>query len=427
MANQQVESYSRWLNMHNKTPSVTNLCDWLKKEVAIKMEAAEMAHGLEQKPLGDSPFKRGNGSRSRTFFTEVGKKSSQQRPPCLFCGQNSHLIWYCKKYEALAVDERWKTAKEKALCFRCLSKDHHGKDCRRTGRCGIDGCSLSHHHLLHDPERQKRNAALRVPPNVSDPTCKRATGPKSSDAPREGGNPAKGSDHPREGARANVTTTMNTKSSVEAYSLRTVPVWIKANGQKIKVNVVLDDTSNETFMNEELAGALGLSTAWKNVQVHVLNSSVETFKSMPLQVEVESADGRLSKTVNVQTCPKEVMGNYRVVDWSKFQNDWPHQSQCSFPTPVKDGLVDVLIGVDQPEMHFSIVDFQGDDGGPVARLGPLGWTCIGPPKKTARSVPRSPSVRSRLSRRTVDEAGEHSCCDLDRTLKGFWEVEDFGI
>ena len=76
------------------------------------------------------------------------------------------------------------------------------------------------------------------------------------------------------------------------------------------MNAVLDDASNETFMNEELAGALGLSTAWKNVQVHVLNSSVETFKSMPLEVEVESADGQFSKTVNVQTCPKEVMDNY---------------------------------------------------------------------------------------------------------------------
>ena len=87
----------------------------------------------------------------------------------------------------------------------------------------------------------------------------------------------------------------------------------------------------------------------------------------------------------------------------------------------------MYIGVDQPEMHFSIVDLQGDDGGPVPRLGPLGWTCIGPPKKTAGSVPRSHSVRSLLSRRTVDDAGEHSCCDLDCTLKGFWEVEDFGI
>ena len=59
LSSQQVERYSRWLNMHSQTPSVTNLSDWLKKEVAIKMEAAEMAHGLEQKPLGDPQFKRG--------------------------------------------------------------------------------------------------------------------------------------------------------------------------------------------------------------------------------------------------------------------------------------------------------------------------------------------------------------------------------
>ncbi|CAB3989002.1 Hypothetical predicted protein, partial [Paramuricea clavata] len=138
LSGQQVESYSRWLNVHSKTPSVTDLCEWLKKEVAIKMEAVEMAHGLEQKPLSDPPFKKGNGSRSRTFLTEADRYG-QQRPPCQFCGQSNHPIWYCKGYGALVVEERWKTAKEKKLCFRCLSKDHHGKDCRRTGRCGING------------------------------------------------------------------------------------------------------------------------------------------------------------------------------------------------------------------------------------------------------------------------------------------------
>ena len=92
LSSQQVESYSRWLNMHSKTPSVANLSDWLKKEGNIKMETAEMAHGLEQKALGDPQFKRGNGSRPRAFFTEVDMKSNQQRPPCQFCGQDSHPI-----------------------------------------------------------------------------------------------------------------------------------------------------------------------------------------------------------------------------------------------------------------------------------------------------------------------------------------------
>ena len=128
----QVESYRRWLNVHNKTPSVTNLYEWLKKEVAIKMEAVEMAHWLEH-----------------------------------WAGARSMPHWSWKN--------DGKSAKEKKLCFRCLSKDHHGKDCRRTGRCGINGCSSSHHHLLHDPERQKGNTASGAPSKGSNPPREGAT------------------------------------------------------------------------------------------------------------------------------------------------------------------------------------------------------------------------------------------------------------
>jgi hypothetical protein len=55
----------------------------------------------------------------------------------------------------------------------------------------------------------------------------------------------------------------------EATSLRTVPVWVKANGKKVKVTAVLDDASNESFMNEEVADLLGLRTTWQTVQVRV--------------------------------------------------------------------------------------------------------------------------------------------------------------
>ncbi|CAB3978189.1 Hypothetical predicted protein [Paramuricea clavata] len=74
------------------------------------------------------------------------------------------------------------------------------------------------------------------------------------------------------------------------HSLRTIPAWIKANGKRIKVNAVFDDASNETFLNEEVARFLGLSGKWQDVQVHMLNDAVETFKSIPLKVEIESTD-----------------------------------------------------------------------------------------------------------------------------------------
>lgn len=34
-------------------------------------------------------------------------------------------------------------------------------------------------------------------------------------------------------------------------------VWLKGNGRKVKVNVLLDDGSNEIFFNEEIVGVFG--------------------------------------------------------------------------------------------------------------------------------------------------------------------------
>ncbi len=76
------------------------------------------------------------------------------------------------------------------------------------------------------------------------------------------------------------------------------------------MNVVPDDASNESFMNEEVAGLLGMRTTWQTVEVQVLNDSVETFRSMLLEIEIESDNRQFTKTVKVQTCPRAVTGSY---------------------------------------------------------------------------------------------------------------------
>ena len=103
---------------------------------------------------------------------------------------------------------------------------------------------------------------------------------------------------------------------------------VKANGRKVKINAILDDASNETFLNEEVAGVLGLQEPFQKVQVHVLNDTVETFQSMPLKIEIESVDERFSKEISIKTCPQKVTDNYRVVNWSEYQ-------QMASPDPVQ--------------------------------------------------------------------------------------------
>ena len=119
-------------------------------------------------------------------------------------------------------------------------------------------------------------------------------------------------------------TTLASAQNQENVSLRTVPVWLSANGRKIKVNALLDDASSVSYVNEELAGALGLSATYEQVVVNVLKESVETFDSMPVNMTLESCDGNVRLPFKALTCPRRVTGSYKAVDWSMFQDRWPN-------------------------------------------------------------------------------------------------------
>jgi len=169
-----------------------------------------------------------------------------------------------------------------------------------------------------------------------------------------------------------------------------------------------------------------MQETFQKVQFHVLNDTVESFQSMPLKIEIESVDGQFSKEISVKTFPQKVIGNYRVVNWTEHQNKWPHLTQCIFAKTANNGLVDLLVGIDNAELHNSHVDLQGKRGGPIARLGPLGWSCIGAPDGNEAARTRSHVIRALFTREPVWNDGRASCCDVDNSLKRFWEIEKSG-
>ena len=407
----QLEAYTRWMNEHKNERSVLSLRDWLKEEVSVRVEAIEMAHGLDKEDDDKNsrkpyPPKFGGEKTPSSFFTDSGQevnsgkdRNPTPKPPCTFCKGLHHGIWGCRQFERKSVEERWTFAKENQLCFRCLSKDHRGKDCQRSQQCKVNGCRLNHHRLLH-----------RQPPSLPPPET-----PVSHKASGEGAT---------QGGKVAMTTQHNTRLG-EQCSLRTVPVWLKCNGKKVKVNAILDDASNETFLNENVAQLLGIQEKMETVQVHVLNNSIETFQSMPAKVEIESVNGEFGKVIEVRTCPHQVTGAYKVEDWNETKRSWPHLVPCDFPKPAHNGLVDLLIGVDNVDLHYSKVDVHGPPGGPIARLGPLGWTCVGP---TGRSSEKRSHliIHSFLTRETCKEKPNVSCCEVNDTLRKFWEIEEYG-
>ena len=176
------------------------------------------------------------------------------------------------------------------------------------------------------------------------------------------------------------------------------------------MNALLDDGSNETFINEEVAGVLGLKERYHSVTVNVLNNEVETFQD----VTIDSLDGEFSKDIKVKTCPKGVTGNYRVENWKQSKDRWSHLKDCDFAEPAKEGFVDLLIGVDNAALHYSRADVRGEEGDPVARLEPLGWTCIGSPEGKQWSGARAHISRTLFTRDPKASVSD-VCSDVDRT------------
>lgn len=221
-----------------------------------------MAHGIEAEPVGGAADGGKHGDRgrgSRSFFGENGNFGKEtpflrSKPPCAYCKGN-HGVWSCRRFQNLGVKERWNIVKEKRLFFRCLASDHEGRACTKTRPCNINGCTRNHHYLLHGFAQDNTKDGRVVTPWEGAPT------------------------HTH-------TSTSKQETATEALSLLTVPVWLKANDCKVKVNAILEDGSNETFLNEEVAGVLGLKERYQTVTVNVLNNEVETFQSMPLDVTI---------------------------------------------------------------------------------------------------------------------------------------------
>ena len=186
------------------------------------------------------------------------------KPPCSLYQSFDHGVRFCREFYDRGMDDCWKIAKEKKLCFHCLASDHRGKDCTQARTYEINVSSRNHHRLLRGSEVLSETGPITVLPHADD---------------------GKRPDFPREGALAMTLTSCNTETPTQSYSLQIFPVWMKTNGRKIKINAMLDDASNKTFQNEAVAEILGLQEPFGKVQVYVLSDSVETFKSMPIKLK----------------------------------------------------------------------------------------------------------------------------------------------
>lgn len=251
--------------------------------------------------------------------------------------------------------------------------------------CCVSGCKEIHHRLLHrdrylvfGSKRQSNTGKL----NEQNIGKNRLT--LNSDINSKNNSDSKDETRlklPMEGDQIKDrvhTATLHASNEAEKSDfcvLRTVPVILKNGKRSLRVNALLDDASTKTYINTDVASELGLSGQLENVSVNVLNGQIKTFETMPVEFELQGVNGRVSEKITAFTAER-VTGNMEVIQWNKFSYKWQHLKALDFPNPGTRPIVDLLIGIDYPDFHYSYHDIKGGPGEPIARLTPLGWTCI---------------------------------------------------
>ena len=380
--------YNRWRYERGKTDGVEVLLEWTNLEAEFLMSA----HETSERTVGETTVgtKLRDKSKPRSYF---GTENSDETCPC--CAER-HKIWSCQKFRDMPVDKRWQEAKALRLCYRCLGSGHRGDSCTKSRACKVEGCSRKHHHLLHGngPGQTFRgkttgNVNLHGAQTV-------ATEGEQSQSCMYGATPV----HNPQGT---------------SISLRTVPVLLCKGHRRIRVNAVLDDGSTRSYVNEDVACALGISAAPQNIAVSVLNGQLGKFESQLVDFELESVSGNTKLPVTAWTM-KRVTGNLQVADWRREARRWEHLKGIRFPRAAEPRHVDLLLGLDCAEVHTSLRDVPGDAGDPVARLTPLGWTCVGP-------LPENNDERKWTSFAMCYLADTQFGPSLEKLLRRFWELE----
>ena len=391
MPESMVTNYHRYIFDKSQEESVQTLREWVNRETEFRTQAYEAVRGV----------KNADSKRGRTMFAEQENRSTSQFDNnCCVCGGN-HGVWRCENFKQKTLHQRWDLAKEKKLCFRCLSDNHRGIDCPRSRPCGINKCTKSHNRLLHQTTHKTQESKNKSK------ECENA-------APEETDTQLKLTEH-------SLTTTLTSeRSDIHSYlALRTVPVILKNGNKELVVNALLDDASTRTYVNSDVVAELGVQGISETISVSVLNGRTETFPTTTVELNLLSVDGSININMSALTTNR-VTGNMRAVNWNSHKQKWPHLGGIQFPKLGRRPTIDLLIGIDHLELHSSQGEVRGQPGEPVARRTPLGWTCIGNFSDSLDTLHTNFAHTYFVNDRC------NGVEDINKTLQQFWDIEAMG-
>ncbi|XP_058445110.1 uncharacterized protein LOC131426420 [Malaya genurostris] len=293
---------------------------------------------------------------------------------CAHCSKAGHRVRECSSFKSLSVDDRWRRVRALGLCQNCLFS-HGRRACRGRKICDIDGCQFRHHTLLHS-----RNGPPRAP------------------------------------ASSTIVAENHThRLSISSTLFRIIPVTVHCKNVSINTFAFLDEGSDLTLVENELAELLNLRGDPQPLCLRWTgNTSRVEKQSQRVSLEIAGVgQDKRQKLVNARTVEnlglpcqsfqiEEAAIKYahlKGIPVSSYQNARPR----------------ILIGIDNLRLSVPLKVREGDGTGPIAAKTRLGWCVYGP--------------RGSVIKESYNFHVRKCGCDdeLHDTVKQFFEVEAAGV
>ena len=406
-----------WARYSECKPVVTLriLADWLHKlsKTINRITSPDFpTSSSEQKSFNSNKNDRkGDNSRNentRSGYVYVHEQdktvlNAEKSSECRCCGKQCKSLENCVKFKSLDVDQRWKLLLSNKLCRKCLQ--FHRRNCHTSKECGVNGCEIKHHSLLHNDQRHSKDDSTK-----SNATPNRDT--KYTDPNKK--NPEKVINSGRN----------NTHHLDNGELFRVVPVELYVNDRKVSTYAYLDEGSSFTLMERNVADKLGISGTPETICLLWTNNVHRQEESEVVNLKIAGVTSESSKRPSV----KYELENFHVVqDLNLPEQSLPldtfrqrYEHLRNIPIVGYENITPtLLIGIKHARLAVPLETVEGKGNDPIATRSRLGWSVYGP-----------------LSNTSIDYVNAHriakcSCIDRDdethKMIKDHFTIENFGV
>ena len=196
--------------------------------------------------------------------------------------------------------------------------------------------------------------------------------------------------------------------------MRTIPIEIGNGKNFVRTVALLDDGSNTSYIAKDIVRQLCVIGKNETVKIQMINDTEEEIHTERVSTKIKGIESQEQWDFKPLVV-KNVIKGLKTINWGKEAQKWNHLQDIKFPQNYKDEAVQVLIGLDHPELHVSLEERIGGQFEPIARRTKLGWTVVG---RVQRKTNKKIITNLGISHPTHDEV-------INEFIpKYFWEIEE---